>query len=304
MADLNANNPGDGAAAPQELGNTPAGDEIDTGTETEGDEPESPTEPELDEVDYEGKKYKIPKELAPALLRQSDYTKKTQEVADRARANEERETAIKNNERVFSEHRVALIEAHGLDNQVKEFEKVNWQDLNQKELAGQLEKGSVQTLWLQYQQLKDARDRSVGTLQQKIAESSRTADAAASKRREESHAAVARDIKDWNPQTFDKVKDFGSREFGLKAAEMAGLDDPRFIKVLHRAFEGTQAIKELAAMKKAALAEDAKPLPQVGSNASANTRRTTDPSGDGLSAAEWVKRENERLRAKRTAARR
>lgn len=299
MTDSLANNPQGGEAVSSELASTtPQGDDIETGTETEGEEPDSPTEPELEDVDWDGKKYKIPKELAPALLRQSDYTKKTQEVADRARANEERETAIKNNERVFSEHRDALIEAHGLDRNVKDFEKINWQDLNQKELAGQLEKGTVQTLWLNYQQAKDARDKSVGTLQQKFAESSRNADAQASKRREESHAEVARTVKDWNPQTFDKVKDFGVREFGLKAAEVAGLDDPRFIKVLHRAYLGDQAIKKLAASEKAAAAEDAKPLPQVGSAGNANSRRTTDSSGDRMSTAEWMKREAERVASK------
>jgi hypothetical protein len=40
---------------------------------------------ELEEVEYDGKSYRVPKELKPALLRNDDYTRKTQEVADRAR---------------------------------------------------------------------------------------------------------------------------------------------------------------------------------------------------------------------------
>ena len=39
-------------------------------------------EEEAEEVDFEGKKYLVAKELKDALLRQSDYTRKTQEVAE------------------------------------------------------------------------------------------------------------------------------------------------------------------------------------------------------------------------------
>lgn len=39
-------------------------------------------DPSLDEVEYEGKKYRVAPELKNALLRQSDYTRKTQEVAE------------------------------------------------------------------------------------------------------------------------------------------------------------------------------------------------------------------------------
>ena len=38
-------------------------------------------DPEFEEVEYEGKRYALPKELKDAILRQSDYTRKTQELA-------------------------------------------------------------------------------------------------------------------------------------------------------------------------------------------------------------------------------
>ena len=46
-------------------------------------EPEAEAQPEIElaEVEYEGKNYQVPPELREALLRQSDYTRKTQEVA-------------------------------------------------------------------------------------------------------------------------------------------------------------------------------------------------------------------------------
>jgi len=47
----------------------------------EGDEPEQEAEA-VEEIDWNGKKLKIPAELKPALMMQSDYTRKTMELAE------------------------------------------------------------------------------------------------------------------------------------------------------------------------------------------------------------------------------
>ena len=51
-------------------------------------------ESEVEDVDWEGKKYAVPKELKDALMRQSDYTRKTQEIAETRRALEAKEAEI------------------------------------------------------------------------------------------------------------------------------------------------------------------------------------------------------------------
>lgn len=48
--------------------------------EVEGDEPDAEAE-DGEEIDLEGVKYKVPKAVKEAVLRQADYTRKTQEVA-------------------------------------------------------------------------------------------------------------------------------------------------------------------------------------------------------------------------------
>ena len=50
-------------------------------TDTEEGEDEADDAPSLVEIEHEGKKHRIPAELKDAILRQSDYTRKTQEVA-------------------------------------------------------------------------------------------------------------------------------------------------------------------------------------------------------------------------------
>lgn len=46
------------------------------------------TAPAFEEVEYEGETYQVPPKLKEAIIRQSDYTKKTQEVADQRRTME------------------------------------------------------------------------------------------------------------------------------------------------------------------------------------------------------------------------
>jgi hypothetical protein len=64
---------------------------VDTSFDSSLLEPDAPPEVETsdddsEEVDYEGEKYKLPKKLKDALLRQQDYTQKTQQVAEQRRA--------------------------------------------------------------------------------------------------------------------------------------------------------------------------------------------------------------------------
>lgn len=54
--------------------------------ESNEDNEEGSQEDDLEEVEHSGKKYRIPKELKPALMLQADYTRKTQEAAEARRA--------------------------------------------------------------------------------------------------------------------------------------------------------------------------------------------------------------------------
>lgn len=66
---------------PEEQGAT---SEEPTAPEAEGE----PTAPSFEEVEYEGETYQVPPKLKEAIIRQGDYTKKTQEVADQRRTME------------------------------------------------------------------------------------------------------------------------------------------------------------------------------------------------------------------------
>lgn len=289
-------------------GEQPAGEQTSAGiandqtpvtTEPKFDDSGNPIEDnpadEDEEVDFDGKKFRGPKGLKDAILRQADYTVKTQAVAERGRTLEEREKSFSEQARLHQEHLADVGRVYAINEKVQQWEKAfkepGWAQFEQAN------PGQAQALFRQYLLDKDALRDAAGGLQQKINMRSQEAQRESAKRVEEAHSVVAREIKDW-PAVRDKATDFAVSQLGFKPDEIKGLDDPRTIKALHLAYVGAQAIKREAAARKAAASEDAQPIRAVGSNSGAIARKPTDPSGDKLSDAEWVARRNEQLRKK------
>jgi len=59
---------------------------------------------EVEEVEYEGKKYNLPKSVKNALLRQSDYTQKTQSLAEQRKAFETHAQAVAQERQYYANH--------------------------------------------------------------------------------------------------------------------------------------------------------------------------------------------------------
>lgn len=79
--------------------------------EAEQDEPAAEPEDDLEEVEHDGKKYRIPKAVKPALMFQSDYTKKTQALAEQRKAFDEHEKAVQA-ERQYYANQLAQLTQH------------------------------------------------------------------------------------------------------------------------------------------------------------------------------------------------
>jgi len=108
--------------------------------ETEDETPEeSDDEPEAelsneqpaedDEVDLEGEKFRVPKKVAEAILRQKDYTQKTQEVAEQRRSVEDRQQYLEARESLINASLSGLSELQALQKQAAQFDSVDWNSL-------------------------------------------------------------------------------------------------------------------------------------------------------------------------------
>jgi hypothetical protein len=247
--------------------------------------------PELVDVVYDGKSYQLPPELKDALLRQADYTRKTQEVAQARKAVE---AACAEHHQSAAHTRAHIQDAArivALNDQLAQFGQVDWQALQARDPAG------AQNLYRQFEQIKSLRDRAARAWLQKEQDHASHAKRATARRVDEVHAHLPRLIADWSPELDERLRVYGTEQ-GLSHDEMvqAALHNPIFLKLLHKAHQFDEAAKTRQVKQTFEAAQGARPVTRVGGTGGTAGRRTTDASGDALSTEEWVKRDRERMR--------
>ena len=99
------------------------------GPEEVAEQAEAAPEDDSEDVEFEGKAYRVPKELKPALLRQSDYTTKTQEVATLRKQAEDRIQFSEAQQDLYIALRTDALEFETLKARKAEYDKLDWQAL-------------------------------------------------------------------------------------------------------------------------------------------------------------------------------
>lgn len=259
------------------------------GREPELDEDGDPiAEPDADEeIELEdGLKLKVPgsqaQKVREALLRQADYTRKTQELAERRKAFEaEQQQLGQATEAELNSYAVAQYAAA----QIQQYRNVDWDAWNDHDPV------AAQKAFMQYQRLKDTHSQALAQLQHLRGQRLSHAQQETARRIEEGRATLASDIPGWNDDLKARLIGFAA-EHGFSRDELSDLEaDPRVARVLHAAFEGSQASRKTQAANRHLQAQQVRPAATVG--AKANPPRGLD---DRLSPDEWVKRRNEQLR--------
>lgn len=230
---------------------------------------------DVEDVEYEGKQYKLPKELREALLRQQDYTRKTQEVAEQRKAIARREAELVQSSEIQAktlEHRAKL---HGLNVALKRYENVDWQAVEYQYGAD-----VAQSEWRSYQLLKEEKERATETLtkaEQIIAEDAKRKQASY---RQEFVQSLNK-IKGWDAEA-DKSVTKAFIDAGFDAEEIQSLDDPRLAPLIDLMLLGlkARAVQQAPAPKEK---QEFKPVRKVNAPAPAgkDPHRMTDE--------EWVK---------------
>lgn len=270
------------------------------GTETDTQEVEQQDEPELDddgnpiepveedeEVELDDLKLKVPKDQAQkvreALLRQADYTRKTQELSEGRKAFDQERQAFQH---ASNEELGAAAQAMSIAQQLDAYSRVDW-DAWEAEDPFEAQRG-----FRQFQQLRDAHGQALGRMNQLRNARVSAAQQEAAKRAEQTAAALAKEIPDWSPAVEAQVADFGMKAFGFTADEMADMKiDPRIAKAFHRLHTLEEQAKKTNKAQGHVAAQAAKPAAKVGGNAA-------PPTGpvDRLSTDEWMRRRNAQAR--------
>jgi hypothetical protein len=255
---------------PEEPEQTQEDDEPSDDAQAQADDGEDSTESpddtteaeyEAEEVEYEGKAYKLPKELKDALLRQQDYTRKTQEVAEKRRAIEDQAASVEFRQKFQETHFVKAVEAQSLQSQLQQYSQVNWAELAESNPSQYLQ------LDRQHRQLQEAANRVNADIQQLGQQFAQKMQQDKQKAQARCIEELRRDFKDFGPELLKSLDDTG-KSLGFSGEELADISDPRMIRALHKVwqFEKLQNGKTLVEKK----VSEARPMQAKGAR-SANT---------------------------------
>jgi hypothetical protein len=262
--------------APAESERATSADESDS-----NDDGLQESEPTLEEIEHEGKKYAVPPELKDALLRQADYTRKTQELAQQ-RQQSEAEFAEQRS-RIEAER--ANIQAAGrltaIDDRLAQYQGVDWQQLSQTDPV------RAQQEFFAFQQLKDAR---AGLQSQVMQHESQRAMQEAQALQQASEA-LSREIKGWSPDMAKSLREI-AKGLGASDRELDGIKAPWIVRALH-------AQKVLAEMTKTAQKAPPPPAAAPVKTVTGGTSAKFDP--DKASMADYMRHEQRRLAKLRRA---
>ncbi len=268
----------------------------DTQAETEGAENGQP-EDDAEDVDYEGAKYRVPKVLKDALLRQADYTRKTQELADQRRHVEQHVQSLSQQaelQQATLEHRVNL----GIvEHQLEQFRNTDWKAYRAEYGVDAAE--DAKDKWQQYREAHAELKAAIANAQTDLGQISERSRANAIAQADQ---VLSREIEGWSPQFVQDLAGYVATEFGITPQELQdsainpdGTADTRTFKVLARLHKAETELATLKAQntkaQQAAKQAAVTPAKAVGQRAGGYKPGLDD----SLPMDEWVRRRNAQL---------
>lgn len=259
-----------------------------TEQEIEFDDQGNPIEPdpELEEddqadIEYEGKQFKVPKELKDAFLRQSDYTRKTQEVAEIRRTLEgtlQQATQLSQAEKAIEAQFIGVQQA------LATYEEIDWRAWMEQDPV------AANTARMEYEDLHRQRGALANQHQQAANQRLAMAQQEKAKRIAEGQKFIAERIPNWGTEAQQKLVTHAVNNLGFTATELNAIDDPRIIIALHEASQFRQLNQRQKTAQKVQKQEAVKPAAKVQGKTPAY--RGLD---DRMSADAWVKARNAQL---------
>jgi len=249
-------------------------------TEEDDEDSEEQTDPspESTTVEYEGQEYNIPPELKDAIMRQSDYTTKTQEVAEQRKDLETDRQKFQEAIQLQTAHTEAYTHLGILDQQLAQYNDLDWHTL-----AAQ-DPNATQQAQIQMGALREQRTQAQEKLQSLHAETQQQMHNQTAKEVEQNRAKIERSVPNWSSDTEKAVFDFGIQS-GLTESQLAGTNyDPILIGILNKA----RLFDELQQKQTGSKPKKSEPVPQA---TRVKPKRTAQKGlHDNLSVDEWMKR--------------
>lgn len=243
-----ANSISDGEYVEQEDVSDEHADDESQQVDESGHEEEQPEDDGLVDAEYEGKTYRVPTELKDALLRQADYTQKTQAIAEQKRMTEQYMQALQEREQALEATFEKAIELREIQARIAQFDNLDWSTLAGGDAAEAARLGIV------YQQLTRQAAEKQAELQAAYTQKLQLDEYSREQLKQQGLAELKQSLPAFNEKMAAQIWE-SARSYGVTDAELAGLYDPRYVRILHDAMQwrNLQA-KKPQAMKKLASA--------------------------------------------------
>lgn len=199
------------------------------------DDGQAAPDDDSEEIELNGKKYRVPKDIKPAVMMHQDYTRKTEALAEQRRQFEAQT-------QFHQQHIADIARLTVLDDQINQYAQVDWNGLTEQDPI------KAQQLFMQFSQLKDGRAQLANQLAQKEQYTALEQQQQAAKLLQESESVLKREIKNWSPELESKLQNFAIANLGFDLADVQRSKiDPRIYKLLHMAYQGDQIIRKQTA---------------------------------------------------------
>jgi hypothetical protein len=213
---------------------------------------------ELFDIEINGKKHKVTKEIRDSVLMHADYTRKTQEVAEQRKAIEAQRAQVDQFATSAQAHIRDMGKLMALDDQLDQYNKVDWARYGQENPL------EADAAFRQRTLMREQRDALARQIQANEVRRSQEAQLAQAKRYEETNRKLETEIKGWNADLAGKLRQYAA-DVGIPDNLIrAYAHDVGSVKALHEAYLGRQLIEKQKAAAKAATTVDPKPLAKVG----------------------------------------
>jgi hypothetical protein len=216
--------------------------------EGQADATEDEAEPETEwEIEFAGQTHKMPPGTPEDVARKvqelgknlhSDYTRKTQEIAETRKAIEAERATAQELLKLTHEHADLVADFRVVQRQIDQLSGEDLMALSESDpLAAQQKMARLM-------QLQNAQQRIGAQLQQTVSEAQAKQTASAKEVLEKAQAELQKEIRDWGPDTAKAIRDFG-KSMGFNDTELSQVTDPRVVKLLWKAqqFESLQKAK-------------------------------------------------------------
>ena len=257
--------------------------EVEATAETDGE----PAAREFVSIEYDGQEFEVPPVLKDAFMRQSDYTQKTQTVAEQRKSLEAQAAALTQQQELQQQTFEDVAHVKAIDQQIEQYNALNWPELYQQDV------GQAATLDHQKRESENQRQQTINRLNQNQAKALESQRVEHARMREEGQKVLSKEIDNWTPELAQTIAAYGVSQ-GLNEQAVASIIDPVHVKLIDKA----RRYDELVAKQKAAApkAEPPKSAVKVKGKRAAVTK---DP--DKMSTEEWLKMRNSQVEKRRRA---